>query len=69
MSLNNEPYMTRPTLIYLNTIETNYYPFAIRLGKCNGGCNDVDDLSTKIFFLSQTKDVNVKYINVKTRKK
>ena len=27
VSLNNEPYMTRPTLIHLNTIETNYYPF------------------------------------------
>ena len=29
-SLNNESYMIGPTLIDLNTIEVNYYPFMIR---------------------------------------
>ena len=30
------------------------------LGKCNGSCNAMDNLSTKICISSKTKDVNVK---------
>ena len=43
--LNNEPCMTRTTLIDLNPIEINNYPFMISLDKCNGRCNAVDDLT------------------------
>ena len=32
----------------------------ISLGQCNGGCNVVNDLSTKICVPSETKDKNVK---------
>ena len=46
MSLNNEPCMTRLTLIALNPVKLNYYPHMISLDKCNGSCNNaVDDLS------------------------
>ena len=52
--------MITPTLIYLNPVEFNHYPFIISLDKCNGICNAVDDLSTKIRVPSKTKYVNVK---------
>ena len=45
---SNKPCMTRSTLIDLNAVEVNYYPFMISLGKCYGSCNTVDDLSTKM---------------------
>ena len=35
VSLNNKPLMVRPTLIDLNPVELNYYPFMISLGKCS----------------------------------
>ena len=44
VSLNIEPCMRRPTLIYLKPLKLNYYPFMISLEKCNGSCNVVDDL-------------------------
>ena len=50
--------MVRPALIDLHPAEVNYYLFKISLDKCNGGCNDVDDLSRKICVPSVTKDVN-----------
>ena len=56
--------MTRPSLIDLNPIELNYYPFTISLNKCNVNCNTVDSLSTKICSLSETKDVNIKVFNM-----
>ena len=37
--LNDEPCMTRPTLIDLNHVEIKYYPLMISLDKCSGSCN------------------------------
>ena len=68
VSLNNGTCMNRPTLIDLNPIELNYYPFMFKLDKCNGSCNDVNDLSAKICVLSKTKDVNVKVFNTIIKK-
>ena len=39
----------------------------ISIGKCNGSCNGVDDIPTKIYVPSKTEDVNVKVFNMITR--
>ena len=65
--LSNDPFMVRPTLIDINPVELNYYPFMISLDKCNGSFNAVDNLSTKICVASETKDINVKACNMITR--
>ena len=62
MSLKNQPCITRPTLIDLNPVKLNYYPFLISLDKCNGRCYAVDHLSTKIFVPSEIKEINLKYL-------
>ena len=67
VSLNIEPCIATITLIDLNLIELNYYPFMISLDKCNGSCNVVNDLSKKICVPSETKDVNIKVYNMITR--
>ena len=63
--------MVRPTRIDLNLIELNYYPVMISLDKCNGSCNVVDNLSTKICVPSETKNLLknkiVKEFNMITR--
>ena len=60
MSLNNEPCMIMSTVIDLNPIGLNYYPFMISLDKCDGSFNAVDGLSTKICVPTKEKDLNVK---------
>ena len=67
MTLNNASCVARPTLIDLNHVELNHYSFMISLDKYNGTCNVVDDLSTKICFLTKAKGINVKIFNVITR--
>ena len=37
--LNDEPCKVRPTVINLNPVELEYYPFMISLDKCTGSCN------------------------------
>ena len=66
-SLTNEACMDRSTFIALNAVEVNYHPFMISLDKCNGRCNAVDDLITKVYVSSEIKDVNVKIFNTITR--
>ena len=48
VSLNNQLCLIRPTIIDLNFVELDYCPFMSRLHKCNGICNAVDGLSTKM---------------------
>ena len=48
VSLNNNSCLIRSTLVYLNPVELDYFPFIISLHKCTGSCNSADDLSTKI---------------------
>ena len=63
VSLNNETCMARPTLIDLNPVELNYYPFLISLDKCNKVVILlITYLLLKYVFRSKTKDVNVKVL-------
>ena len=43
ISLNDEPYLVRPTLINLNPDELHYYPFMVSMDRCNESCNTRDD--------------------------
>ena len=56
--------MIRPTTLIG---EFKYYPFMISLDKYSGSCNVVDELSMKIWVLSETKDINVKVFSMTTR--
>ena len=67
VSLSNEPYMTRRTLIDSNSFELHCYPFMINVDKSNKSYNVVDDLSTEICDPSKTKDVNIKVFNIITK--
>ena len=46
--LNNELGLVGPTLMNLNSNELHYYPFMVSLGRCDGSCNTLDDLLSRI---------------------
>ena len=58
--------MIRSTVIDLNLIEL--INFFMSLNKCNGGCNVIDNLSTKICVPSKTKDRNIRLFITLIRK-
>ena len=64
VSLSNEPSTARPTLIDLNPVKFNYYPFRVSLDKCSGSCNAADDLSTILRIPGKTRDINIKVFNI-----
>ena len=51
--------MTQRTLINLHpneySQEFHYHPFAVKLDRCVGNCNTLDDLSNKVCALNKTR--------------
>ena len=51
MGLSNQKYEIQPTFINLHpneySQESHYYPFTVKLDKCVGSCNTLNDLSNK----------------------
>ena len=70
MSLSNQKYEIQPTLINLHPNENNqelhYYLFAVKLDKCAGSCNTLNDLSNRVYVPNKTEDLNLSVLNVIT---
>ena len=52
VSVSNQKCEIQPTLINLNTNEYSqelrYYPFQVKLDRCVGSCNTLNDLSNEV---------------------
>ena len=70
ISLSNQKCMTQPTLISLdtndNSQEFHYYPFTVKLDRCVGSCNTLNDLSNKVCVPNKTEDLNLSVFNMIT---
>ena len=70
VSLSNQKRMTEPTLINLHpneySQEFHYNPFAVKLDRCVGSCNTLNDLSNKVCVLNKTEDLNLSMFNMIT---
>ena len=67
---NNQKWEIQPTLINLHPNEYNqefyYYPFPVKLDRCVGSCNTVNDLSNKVCVPNKTEDLNLRVFNMIT---
>ena len=70
ISWSNQKCMTQPTLINLYSNEYSqefhYYPFAVKLDRCVGSCNTLNDLSNKVCVPNKTEDLNLSVFNMIT---
>ena len=68
--LSNQKHIIQPTLINLHPNEYSqelyYYPFSVKLHRCVGSCNTLNDLSNKICVPNKTKDLNLSVFNMIT---
>ena len=55
--------MIQPTLINLHpkiySQEFHYCPFALKLDRCAGSCNTMNNLSNKVCVTNKTEDLNL----------
>ena len=70
VSLSNQKCMIQPVLDKLHpneySQEFHYYPFSVKLDRCAGGCNILNDLSNKVCVPYKTDDLNLSVFNMFT---
>ena len=44
-----------------------FYPYSIKINRCEGSCNTINDPYPKIYVPDQIKDTNVKVFNLMSR--
>ena len=70
VSLSNQKCMVQPTLINLHLNEYSqeflYYPFAVKLDRCVGSYNTLNDLSNKVCVPNKTEDLNLSMFSMIT---
>ena len=43
ISMKNQECKVRPEIININSNNPMFYPFSIKVNKCNGNCNDINN--------------------------
>ena len=64
LTLNNRPYQARPTILNINSNETQFYPFTVSVKNYGGTYNTIDVPYTRVFVPSKAKNMNVKVFNL-----
>ena len=66
-SANDKKCEVGPEIINLNTNEPLFYPYSIKINKCKGSCNTINDPYAKICVPNNIKNANVKVVNQMSR--
>ena len=64
VSVNNQECKTRTEIININNNEPVFYPFSIKVNKCSGSCNNINDPYAKLCVPDVVKNINVKVFNL-----
>ena len=67
ISIKNKGRKIRPEVININTNNPIFYPFSIKINKCIGNCNNIDNPYAKICVPDLRKNLNVKIFNLMSR--
>ena len=67
ISVKNQECKLRPEIININSNNPMFYPFSIKVNKCNGNCNNINDPYASICVPDIVKNLNVKVINLMSR--
>ena len=65
--MKNQECKTRTKKINTNNNEPLFYPFSIKVNKCSGSCNNINDPYAKFCVPDTIKNINVKVFNLMSR--
>ena len=66
ISMKNQECRVRAEIININSNNPIFYPFSIKVNKCNGNCNNINDTYARICVPDTIKNLNVKVFNLMT---
>ena len=64
ISMKNEECKVRPEIVNINSNNPIFYPFSIKVNKCNGSCNNINDPYAIICVPDIAKNLNVRVFNL-----
>ena len=65
--MSNQECKTRTEIINVNRNNPIFYPLSIKISKCSGNCNNINDPYAKICVPDVVKDLDVKVFNLMSR--
>ena len=63
----NQECKRRPEIVNINSNNPIFYPFSVKINRCNGNCNNTIDQYARIFVPDIKKDLDVKVFNLMSR--
>ena len=67
VSMKNQECKIKSKITNVNTDEPVFYLFSIKVNKCSGSCNYINDPYAKLCVLHNIKKINVKVFNLMSR--
>ena len=67
ISMKNQECKVRPEIISINSNNPMFYPFSIKINKCSGNCNNINDPYARICVPDTVKNLHVKVFNLMSR--
>ena len=64
--IKNQECKVRPEIVDISSKDPIFYPFSIKINKCSGNCNNINDPYAKICVPDIAKNLNVKVFNLIT---
>ena len=67
ISLKNQKCKVRPKIVDVSSNNPIFYPFSVKINRCRGNCNSINDPYAKIYVPDIVKNLNVKVFNLMSR--
>ena len=64
ISIKNQEFKVRPEIVDISSNDPLFYPFSIKINKCSGNCNNINDPYAKICVPDIVKNLNVTVFNL-----
>ena len=65
--MNNQECKTRSKILGVNNNEPVFYPYRIKVNKCSGSCNNINDPYAKLCVPDIIKSINMRVFNLMQR--
>ena len=67
ISINNQQCKVRPKIVDVSSNNPIFYPFSVKINRCSGNCNSINDPYATICVPDIVKNLNVKVFNLMSR--
>ena len=65
--IKNQEYKVRPKIVDVSSNNPIFYPFSVKINRCSGNCNSIDNPYARICVPDIVKNLNVKVFNLMSK--